>query len=129
MKCVILIVATIIGTGLGCTFLESLGLSPVSLGGGKTYPVLPQPVTTENNAFVQNGLLRALPALTGNNYTLMENLKAFATKEKQDLCYWAWQGLPPPRGDGPTFWHPHRGYYDVSDGQAQQFFSSLPMQQ
>jgi len=83
---------------------------------GTQYPVLPQPVTTENNAFMQHDLLLALPSLTGNNKTLLANLAEFAATQKTDMCYWAWQGLPPPRG-GPTLLHPHRGYYDMSDGQ------------
>jgi len=86
---------------------------------GSTYPVLPGPVTTRNNAFVTEDLLKPLRVLTGNDDTLASNLADFATDTGDDLCYWAFQGLPPPRG-GPTLLHPNRGYWDVSDGHNDQ---------
>ena len=115
-----------ISMATACMFARS-GMSPPfddihkQLQRGNTYPVLPQPVTTENNAFVQDDLLRPLPALTGNNRSLLENLGDLAKREpKTDLCYWTRQGLPPPRGSGPSLFHPSRGYYDVSDGENDQ---------
>ena len=86
---------------------------------GFTYTVLPRPVSTANNAFVQADLQQPLELLTGNDMSLLENLDDFASKTGDDLCYWAFQALPPPRG-GPTFWHPRRGYWDVSDGHNDQ---------
>ena len=68
---------------------------------------------------MQDDLQRPLEALSGNDKPLLENLGDFAAKTKEDLCYWAFQGLPPPR-DGPTALHPTRGYWDVSDGHHDQ---------
>ncbi len=90
------------------------------LGEDHTYPVLPRPVSTANNAFVQNDLLGPIQAVSGNDKTLLENLNTFAARNNlTDLCYWAFQALPPPRG-GPSLLHPHRGYWDVSDGHLDQ---------
>lgn len=58
---------------------------------------------TENNAFVTDDLQRPLIALTGNNRSLITNLNEIAADAgRGGLCYWAFQGLPPPRGKGPT---------------------------
>jgi len=86
---------------------------------GQTYTVLPGPVTTDNNAFVTQDLQMPLRVLTANDNSLLENLADFAKSQGEDLCYWAFQGLPPPRG-GPTPLHPSRGYWDVSDGHNDQ---------
>jgi len=83
------------------------------------YPVLPKSVATENNAFVQNGLLRPLKDLSGNDKQLLRVLGDFAAEQGEDLCYWAFQGLPPPRG-GPSPQHPFRKPWDVSDGHNDQ---------
>lgn len=107
-----------------CSFANS-GLQPPGdeihrhLSGGSTYPVLPRSTSTENGAFVTNDLQRPLQALTGNNKPLWEVLGEFAAKTGEDLCYWSFQGLPPPRG-GPSLLHPFRGYYDVADGHNDQ---------
>ena len=124
---------------------------------GAKYPVLPRPVSTANNAFVQDDLLQPLRGLTGNDRTLLENLGEFAAKQDDDLCYWArrphsphthlepaspvcdpqstavrncfacflflrqaFQGLPPPRGQGPSLLHPFRKFWDVSGGELDQ---------
>jgi len=81
--------------------------------GDSTFPVLPGPVTTANNAFVTNDLQKPLRILTGNDNSLLENLAAFAKKTNQEdeLCYWAFQGLPPPRGEAP-FWDVDSGRND-----------------
>ena len=83
-----------------------------------TYPVLPRPITTENNAFVTHDLQRSLKDLTGNDKSLLENLNGFASASQypDDVCYWAFQALPPPRGSGPSILHPRRGFWDMSDG-------------
>eukprot|EP00658_Telonema_sp_P-2_P068708 TRINITY_DN57678_c0_g1_i1.p2 TRINITY_DN57678_c0_g1~~TRINITY_DN57678_c0_g1_i1.p2 ORF type:complete len:117 (-),score=31.00 TRINITY_DN57678_c0_g1_i1:21-371(-) len=44
------------------------------LSQGSTYPVLPGPIITANNAFVQHDLLNPLEGLTGNSKSLLENL-------------------------------------------------------
>lgn len=90
------------------------------LKGGSEYPVLPRPVETVNNAFVTYDLQNPDKVLTGNDKSLLDNLADFAEKTKdEDLCYWAFQGLPPPRG-GPTPSKPKQGYWDPSDGHNDQ---------
>lgn len=87
---------------------------------GQPYPVLPGAVSTVNNAFVHPDLQQPIKALSGNDKSLIENLRDFADRTgNNDLCYWTFQALPPPRG-GPSVLHPKRGYWDVSDGHADQ---------
>jgi rubredoxin len=95
------------------TKIQGSGIAP------STYPVLPRPVTTENNAFAHNDLQLPLKVISGNEKSLLENLKAFEKKTGEELCYWTFQALPPPR-DGPTALNPKRGYYDVADGHYDQ---------
>eukprot|EP00756_Hemistasia_phaeocysticola_P045870 Hpha_TRINITY_DN1962_c0_g1::TRINITY_DN1962_c0_g1_i1::g.30911::m.30911 len=107
----------------GCAFARSgLPLPDDAFHRGlskdNTYPVLPRPVTTQNNAFVQNDLQAPIEEVSGNNKTLLQNLNEFANGS-DEYCYWAWQALPPPRG-GPTILAPKRGYWDVSDGHNDQ---------
>lgn len=80
------------------------------------YPVGPRPLSTVNNAFVPDNLLDPIPELTGNDKPLIDVLAEFAATEGEELCYWSFQGLPPPRG-GPSTEHPFRGYWDVPSGQ------------
>ena len=88
---------------------------------GGAYPVLPGAVSTANNAFVHPNLLRPVAALSGNGDSLLDNLRDFAARTgRGDLCYWTFQALPPPRGSGPSILHPERGYWDVTDGHADQ---------
>ena len=108
--------------GSACGFAETSGLRVnVHLTRqGKTYTVLPGAVSTVNNAFVHPDLQQPIPNLSGNDKSLIENLRDFAAKTgNNDLCYWTFQALPPPRG-GPSALHPKRGYWDVSDGHADQ---------
>ncbi len=82
---------------------------------GTTYEVLPDPITTVNNAFVTHDLLEPLPTLSGNGKTLLENLDAFAAahpEETEGFCYWAFQALPPPRGAAPPHWDVDSGQWD-----------------
>lgn len=101
----------------GCRFAESGRTIPNdafhrALSSENAYPVLPDPITTANNAFVTNDLQAPIPELTGNYKTLLENLDEFAAKneDKGGYCYWSFQALPPPRGDRAPHW-------DVSTGQ------------
>lgn len=89
------------------------------LSQGSAYPVLPTPASTENNAFVTDDLQKPLKDLSGSDKALFEVLDDFATTKGEELCYWAFQALPPPRG-GPSLIHPRRGYWDVSDGHNDQ---------
>jgi len=119
----------IVCSATACSWLDRTGISALSEeirglltsfdAAAKTYPVLPGPVTTANNAFVQDDLNRPLRELTGNDDSLMDNLGAFARNQSEDMCYWAFQALPPPRG-GPSVLHPFRGYWDVTDGHNDQ---------
>lgn len=117
------VLCLLFGQVSGCGFAQS-GLPLPNdavhrhLSKDNTYPVLPRPVTTRNNAFMQNDLQGMIEELSGNSKSLLENLNEFANGSG-DYCYWAWQGLPPPRG-GPTVLAPKRGYWDVSDGHSDQ---------
>ena len=90
------------------------GGSGSSYSSPSTYPVLPGPVSTANNAFVQNDLQGPIPATSGNGKTLLENLEDFARDGNytDGLCYWAFQGLPPPRGTSPPYWDVDSGRND-----------------
>ena len=113
---------------IACSFASSR-LSPpndathrhllVNLEKSEANEVLPFPIKMNGNAFVQADLQGTLEPLTGNKETLLENLNAFAASTSDDLCYWAFQGLPPPRG-GPSVTHPFRGHWDVTDGEHDQ---------
>lgn len=91
------------------------------LSQGLKYPVLPKPVTTENNAFFHGGgVLEPVQHLSGDaDKSLVDVLGEFAAKTGDDLCYWSFQGLAAARG-GPTLLHPLRGYWDLSDGHLDQ---------
>lgn len=124
MRALLLSVVLIIDDATACGYASS-GLPipqghPPVLKQGSAYPVLPGPVTTVNNAFVTDDLLKPLQRLSGNDKTLLENLNEYAASTTDDdLCYWAFQALPPPRG-GPSILHPFRGYWDVQSGQYDQ---------
>lgn len=80
-------------------------------------PVLPSPVSLENNAFHTNGMFRSDKALTGNDKPLLDFLADFAAQEfnNEELCYWSYASLPPPPV-GPSAAEPSRGYWDVAGG-------------
>jgi len=76
---------------------------------------LPDPVSTANNAILGSSLLSP-QHLTGNT-DLIDTLVDFAAKQKEDICYWSFQALPPPIGSGPSLLHPFRHYWDIESGQ------------
>ena len=71
--------------GSACGFAEKSGLKiNVHLTRqGKTYTVLPGAVSTVNNAFVHPDLQQPIPNLSGNDKSLIENLRDFADSRSE----------------------------------------------
>jgi len=134
----LLLFASSVALGSACVFAKP-GMAPPNdvihrhlsarakdgSGAPAPYPVLPDPVSLGNNAFVTNDLQRAVPTLTGTDQPLVEALAEFEAANphiggEEGLCYWAWQGLPPPRGGGPTLLHPERAFWGLADGRRDQ---------
>lgn len=72
--------------------------------------VLPHVVGMAGNGFVSNGLESSTP-LTDSRH-LVDALLDFAETQSEDMCYWSYQSLPPPTGDGPTYWDMQTGQWD-----------------